>query len=70
MVNCIGHFEVAQETGSGCIIEMFRGSYGFFFGAYEVAQGTGSKFFPSKQTHEAFRHHRVLIDCNFKMSNG
>ena len=69
--NCIGHFEVARETGSGCIMGMFRGSYGFFFGAYEVAQGTGSKFFSSKQSHEAFRHNTfpVLIDRNFKMSN-
>ena len=71
MDNCIGHFEVARETGSGCIMGMFRGSYGFFFGAYEVAQGTGSKFFSSKQSHEAFRHNTfpVLIDRNFKMSN-
>ena len=26
MDNCIGHFEVARETGSGCIMGMFRGS--------------------------------------------
>ena len=71
MDNCIGHFEVARETGSGCIMGMFRGSYGFFFGAYEVALGTGSKFFCSKQSHETFRHNTfpVLIDRNFKMSN-
>ena len=50
---------------------MFRGSYGFFFGAYEVAQGTGSKFFSSKQFPETFRHNTFpdLIDLNFKMSN-
>ena len=61
----------ARETGSGCIMGMFRGIYAFFFGAYEVAQGTGSKFFSSKQSHEAFRHNTfpVLIDRNFKMSN-
>ena len=72
MDNCIGHFEVARETGSGCIMGMFRGSYGFFFGANEVAQKTGSKVFPSKQSHEEFRRNTVpvLIDCNFKMSNG
>jgi len=72
MDNCIGHFEVARETGSTCIMGMFRESYGSFFGANEVAQKTGSKVFPSKQSHEAFRRNTVpvLIDCNFKMSNG
>ena len=37
MDNCISHFEVAQETGSNCIMGMFGGRYGFLFGAYEVA---------------------------------
>ena len=49
---------------------MFRTRYGSFFGAYEVAQATGSKFFPSTQIHDAFRHNTlpVLIDRNFKMA--
>ena len=70
MDNCIGHFEVARETGSSCIMGMFRRRYGSFFGAYEVAQETGSKFFPSTQIHDAFRHNTlpVLIDRNFKMA--
>ena len=47
MDSFIGHFEVARETGPSCTMGMFRGRFGFFFGAYKVAQKTGSKFFPS-----------------------
>ena len=30
MDSCIGHFEVARETGTSCTMGMFRGRYGFF----------------------------------------
>ena len=68
MDNCIGHFEVAWESGSNCIMGMFQERYGSFLGANEVAQKTGSKVFPSKQSHEAFRRNTVpvLIDRNLK----